>query len=127
MSLLAGIGAVNAVFRGATGLLNELKRPKTTANTSFSPTLQQELQRAMAGSGGSAANAAGRMEQAARKFLDVRDVDGNGALSLEESGLDAKTFARYDADGNGALSLQEIQQQYTAAMNATETKSATKG
>ncbi|WP_320006932.1 hypothetical protein [Maridesulfovibrio sp.] len=38
-----------------------------------------------------------------------KDKDGDGLLSLKDSGLRKKEFAKYDLDGNGKISVAEVQ------------------
>ena len=47
-------------------------------------------------------------EQLAPKFLSQRDLDGDGSLTLGESGFSRETFALLDKNGDGRLSLEEL-------------------
>ncbi len=105
MSILQGVGAVNALLNGATNLVNALKRPRLSDET-FAEMLRQ-------------ANAAADPEavrkqteaaavQRASDVMTFRDVNGDGLLSRDESGLGADDFAARDLDGDGMLSADEV-------------------
>lgn len=50
----------------------------------------------------------GGAENLAQSILSDKDEDGDGSLSLDESGLDEELFSAFDADGDGTLSSEEI-------------------
>ena len=54
--------------------------------------------------------------QAAASFIDSKDTNKDGSLSLSESGLSSAVFTKRDADNDGKLSQSEIQ----AAIKAKE-------
>lgn len=45
---------------------------------------------------------------AAKKYVENNDEDGDGKLSLDETGLEADVFNEVDADGDGTLSTDEL-------------------
>lgn len=47
-------------------------------------------------------------EQFAAQLVSKKDADGDGVLSLEESGLEEEMFGDVDADGDGFLSAEEL-------------------
>jgi len=49
-----------------------------------------------------------RAIRASKRFLRLHDVDGNGHLSVQESGLHKDVFAGVDANQDGRLSLAEV-------------------
>ncbi len=107
MGLLTSIGAVDAVLRGATGLVHELRKPK---QSSFQPVLQQQIQESTNGLDKNATPA--QIEQRAMelgaRYMRARDANGDGVLSAAESGMNAQAFSRYDADKDGRLSMDEL-------------------
>jgi len=46
-------------------------------------------------------------EDIAASLIKGKDADGDGALSLDESGLGEKLFGQLDADGDGSLTSEE--------------------
>ncbi|HNR30956.1 MAG TPA: hypothetical protein PKI11_08695 [Candidatus Hydrogenedentes bacterium] len=104
MSLIESLGAAGAVLRGAQGVIRELRRPRG-ADAAFAAVLREQLQR-------NDPAATQRMtleinEQSAR-FVALRDADGDGLLTLDESGLTREEFLRLDTDGDGRLSAAEV-------------------
>lgn len=47
-------------------------------------------------------------EEFASSFVNEKDGDGNGTLSLTETGFDEKRFTGIDSDGDGQLSEEEV-------------------
>ncbi len=47
-------------------------------------------------------------DQIASSIMTEKDADGDGALSLDETGLDETIFGQMDADGDGSLSTEEL-------------------
>lgn len=48
------------------------------------------------------------IEQNARKIVELYDSDGDGKISLRESGMETHEFARWDINGDGFVSVDEI-------------------
>ena len=46
----------------------------------------------------------------ASKIMEKDDADGDGYITLEESGKDEEFFNRIDADGDGRINLDELEQ-----------------
>jgi Ca2+-binding EF-hand superfamily protein len=121
MGAFGSIGAVNGLLRNAVGLVHELKQPRIS-NKDFADILRTSL----------AAKATEKADEAkasklGEKLLQTRDADRNGKLSIEESGFDKQTFARFDTDGDGQLSLGEIRPAMLSGLQGTEGGTATKG
>ncbi|WP_158089590.1 EF-hand domain-containing protein [Magnetofaba australis] len=53
-------------------------------------------------------------EYMSQNLIDEKDVDGDGLISLEESGLDESMFNEIDTDGDGLHSQEEIMAQMEA-------------
>ncbi len=110
MNILGQIGAVGSVLRGASALVRELKRPKMSTET-FDRFLLQQMETSKKTGKVQAAQEAQRMSE---RFLQTFDVNGDGGLSLEESGMAAVQFSRLDQDQDGLLSARELQAMYQA-------------
>jgi hypothetical protein len=105
MNILGQIGAVGSALRGASELVRELKRPKMSAET-FDHLLLQQME---ASKKTDKANAAENAQQLSERFLQTFDVNGDGGLSLEESGLAAVQFGRLDQNQDGLVTARELQ------------------
>lgn|GEM_PF-5317504 len=46
----------------------------------------------------------------ASKIMEKDDADGDGYITLEESGKDEEFFNKIDADGDGRINLEELEQ-----------------
>jgi hypothetical protein len=113
MSFLASLTGVNEVVRNATGLLQELKRPRLSKQE-FSTILREELRQTATPDNGEA-RILQQINALSQRFIETRDADANGRLSLLESGLKPELFAQLDTDGDGELSLTEIRRPYIEA------------
>lgn len=108
MNILSGLQAASGLLHGI-ALARQQPHAAPPPRTSFA-----ELLAASGPDGVKAAERAAarentaRAETLARRYLDLHDANGDGKLSLEESGLDRKTFARLDLDGDGRLSFDEL-------------------
>lgn len=105
-----GIIAAAAAVKGAAGAVKGLADSRRAKNQ-FEMMLQQQM---AAGGPEKAGETAKELSQtralrAGRRFLRIRDVDGNGRLNLEESGLEKDVFNRIDINQDGHLSLAEVQ------------------
>ena len=119
MSLLTGIGAVNALLRGASGLIREIKRPRLT-NDDFANILNQRIEQAKTAHGDSQRLQvlSAEVTRMTEQFIAVRDVDGNHALNIQESGLNAKNFGQLDTDHNGQLTQLELRAPFVQFLDA---------
>lgn len=100
------ISAVGKALQSASNLVRELKRPRVSRQD-FSAILRHEMQQQRVGTQHSA-----ELKQASditETFMKQRDADGNGRISLAESGWDAKAFEAADLNGDGELSPQELE------------------
>lgn len=113
MSFLASLTGVNEVVRNATGLLQELKRPRISKQE-FAAILREELRQATTPNNGEA-RMLQKINALSQRFVETRDADANGRLSLLESGLSPELFAQLDSDGDGELSLKEVRRPYIEA------------
>lgn len=104
MELLSGVGAAGALVRNATSFVLALKQPRVT-DEAFSEILKSQVDAASSPEA-LRAKAAGASEQ----FMRLRDVDGDGVLRFEESGLERAVFDRIDRNGDGKVSKDEYQQ-----------------
>ena len=113
MSFLASLTGVNEVVRNATGLLQELKRPRISKQE-FAAILREELRQSATPDNGEA-RMLQKINALSQRFVETRDADANGRLSLLESGLSPELFAQLDSDGDGELSLKEVRRPYIEA------------
>lgn len=100
------ISAAGKAFQGAANLVRELKRPRVRQKD-FSAMLHQQMQQRAAESNGDAD--VKRAAALREVFVKHRDADGNGRISLGESGLDTKAFKAADRNEDGELCADELQ------------------
>jgi len=103
MELLSGVGAASALVRGATSLVQAMKQPKVT-DEAFSDILKSQLK---AASSPEAQRA--KAAEISERFVRLRDVDGDGQLRLDESGMERAAFEKLDANRDGLISRDEYQ------------------
>ena len=111
MSLLGSASGIAGLMNSAASLVTALKQPRVSEQD-FASLLQSRIAEAKQAQTPEAQRA--RLEQSltelSAKYVGLRDADGDGALKLDESGLDARVFAAADADSDGRLSAAEIKQ-----------------
>lgn len=113
MNILSGIGAVGELMKGASALVQAAKQPKVT-DEAFSEILKAQLE----ASASPEARKARASEESAR-FIRLRDVDGDGQLGIQESGMERVAFERLDGNRDGLLSRDEYQQALMGQAGAT--------
>lgn len=115
MSVL-GIGAVGTALKGAAEMVRELRRP-TLKSEDFATVLRARMEHQ---SQPDAQNVfAAQLRESGlqgAKFMQVRDANADGMLSMEESALAQELFNKLDIDQNGKLSVEEVQAGYLAGM-----------
>jgi hypothetical protein len=119
MSLLTGIGAVNALLRGATGLVKEIKRPRLS-NDDFANILKQKIDQPQWTQGPSSrlqiiSDEVTRMTD---QLIATRDIDGSRTLNMQESGLSEQSFQGLDANRDGELSHSELRASFVQFLDA---------
>ena len=103
MELLSGVGAASALVKNAAALVRTMKQPKVT-DEAFSDILKSQLKAAS-----SPEARHGRAAATSERFIRLHDVDGDGMLRLDESGMERAAFERLDLNGDGRLSRGEYQ------------------
>ena len=104
MNMLSQLSGIDSVLKSATGLLHEFKRPKLSGEH-FAQVLEKQME-----------NAPEQRILAQRELLVAKsdrmvermDFDGNGKLSLEESGMRSELFKQLNQDQDGHLSAEEL-------------------
>ncbi len=103
MNLLGGVGAASTLVRNATSFVQAIKQPKVT-DEAFSEILKAQLE---AASSPQAQRA--KAAEISEHFVRLRDVDGDGQLRLDESGMERAVFEKLDANRDGLVSREEYQ------------------
>lgn len=113
MSILSGVGAAGELLKGASSLVHALKQPKVT-DEAFSEILKARLQEAS-----SPENRKAQAAEESARFMRLRDVNGDGRLGFEESGMERAAFGRLDSNHDGLLTRDEYQQALLGASGVT--------
>ncbi len=128
MDILGNVGAVNALMRGAAGLVRELKKP-SVSKEEFTEILRQEVQKNNSPNKKTAMLdfRIGKMKEWGGVFVANRDFDGSGALNVHESGLTQQVFDGLDLDGNGELTAEEVSRPYVKYLEQQRALAAEEG
>ena len=105
--------AIGAGLGGVAKFVRAVKAPRVSKQE-FEGILRQELRHKLS-PGGVAQDEAAKTQRAeafSERFIALRDVDGDAALDLNESGLDRKRFEGIDLDRNGKVTGAELQRAY---------------
>jgi len=103
MNPLMGIGMANGLLKGASELVQELKRPKAH-ETAFADLLKQQMNQSKPTQNDM------RIQQLSEQFMKLHDVNGDGVVSANESGLPSEVFKLFDRNRDGQLGLEELKQ-----------------
>ena len=108
MGILESLGPINTTLKLVSGLIHgggrargpRAAQPSPDGPRSFSSVLEQRMATERAA------------ETRARRFISLNDSDGDLMLSITETGMSERAFARLDLDGDSLLSRQELTQAY---------------
>jgi len=117
MGLFSQIAPISALMDSAAGLVRELRQP-TLSNEAFAGVLKEQIQ-AQSAAAAKQAEVQTLADQArgiTGQYIGQQDANGDGRLTLAESGLESEAFARLDLDGDGLLSADELQPHFTRAL-----------
>ena len=104
MNVINQISGVNALLDSATGFVRELKQPKWSSED-FAEILKKQMQNAPA----QRLNALQEQVVAkSNRFMERMDFDGDGKLSMEESGMHEAQFSHLDQNKDGQLTVDEL-------------------
>ncbi|HOZ46176.1 MAG TPA: EF-hand domain-containing protein [Candidatus Hydrogenedentes bacterium] len=93
MSVLQAIAGVTSALEAASSVVSALK---TASKSTAAP---------KPGGGRSFLD---ELAKANARYLETRDVNGDGALTLGETGVSREVFERLDSDGDGQVTLVEL-------------------
>jgi len=104
MALWPGVQAVAHALYGASALVRSLR--KGPQDSSFEKLLASELAHAV--------DQRSRVNASAfvRAFVESKDADHDGRISLVESGLRPEAFRALDRNGDGMLQSEEVRYGY---------------
>lgn len=109
MSIIQQLAPLGEAFTGAAQLVNAWRKP-TLKSEDFASVLRARLQanNEPAARAVQAEKLRNAVDRSAGRFVDLRDFDGDRMLTQDESGLEAKAFAKLDANVDGKLSIDEL-------------------
>ncbi len=111
MNILEGITQVGAIINTTRDVVEALKpRPKPVP-------LQADPGAAEAYKCAVRARFLDELNRASARFIELRDLDGNGSLDPIELEMGQEAFARLDTNGDGEISLSELNQACLANPN----------
>ncbi|MDQ1257780.1 MAG: EF-hand protein [Candidatus Hydrogenedentes bacterium] len=99
MSFLTGIMQLGTMLNATRDIVEAIKPRPQPAAVQSSP--EEVRQRFMA-----------ELAKANARFVELRDLDGNGMLDPIEFEVDKTAFAQMDLDKDGFVSTQELTQAY---------------
>ena len=95
MDILSGIAQVGAIVNAARDVVAGLRPQPKPAPASEAVTRQRFLV---------------ELGRAHARFIELRDLNGNGTLDAMELGVRGEVFALLDRNGDGEVSLPELNQ-----------------
>jgi hypothetical protein len=107
MGILESLGPINTTLKLVSSIVNRggrARAPKAAqpeSPRSFSTILDQRVRADRAA------------DTQARHFISLNDSDGDLMLSITETGMSERAFARLDLDGDSLLSRQELAKAYS--------------
>lgn len=109
MSIVNQLAPVNGLVDGAAKLVNAWRKP-TLKSEDFASVLKERLRanNDPAARAVQAEKLRNSVDRSAGRFVDLRDFDGDRMLTQDESGMEAKAFAKLDANADGKLSIDEL-------------------
>ena len=109
MSIINQLAPVNSLVDGAANLVSAWRKP-TLNSKDFASVLRDRMQanNDPAAQAARAEKLRSAVDRSSSRFVDLRDFDADRMLSQDESGMDAKFFAKLDANVDGKLSIDEI-------------------
>ena len=109
MSIINQLAPVNSLVDGVANLVGAWRKP-TLKSEDFASVLRERLK----ANNDPAAQAVrvekmrNAVDRSSSRFVDLRDFDGDRMLTQDESGMEAKAFARLDANADGKLGIDEL-------------------
>lgn len=117
MATISQLSPVSELINGVGNLVSAWRKP-TLKSEDFASVLREKMRLSNdpAVLNARAEKLRNAVERSTGRFIDLRDVNNDRALSLDESGMDGTVFEKLDTNADGLLSQEELKKPALAAI-----------